>query len=80
MWQDTGITGGVRTYGAWLWDNQLKIGLATEIDEADALGPFYTIRTVILTVLGITALLALGSLAVYGGDRRTRRPCVTEIQ
>jgi CheY-like chemotaxis protein len=53
---------GVRTYGAWLWDNQLKIGLASEIDEADALGPFYTIRTVILTVLGITALLALGSL------------------
>jgi CheY-like chemotaxis protein len=53
---------GVRTYGACLWDNQLKIGLASEIDEADALGPFYTIRTVILTVLGITALLALGSL------------------
>jgi PAS domain S-box-containing protein len=53
---------GVRVYGAWLWDDKLGVGLATEIDEADALGPFYTTRTVILTVLGITVLLALGSL------------------
>jgi PAS domain S-box-containing protein len=53
---------GVTVYGAWLWDNTLGIGLTTEIDEADALGPYYTTRTVILTVLGITVLLALGSL------------------
>ncbi len=53
---------GVLTYGAWLWDDNLGIGLTTEIDEADALGPYYTTRTVILTVLGITVLLALGSL------------------
>jgi PAS domain S-box-containing protein len=53
---------GVRVYGAWLWDDKLGIGLTTEIDEADALGPYYTMRTVILTVLGITVLLALGSL------------------
>ncbi|MBW2410851.1 MAG: PAS domain S-box protein, partial [Deltaproteobacteria bacterium] len=54
---------GVPVYGAWLWDDTLGIGLATEIDEADALGPYYTTRTVILTLLGITVLLALGSLA-----------------
>ena len=53
---------GVPAYGAWLWDGMLGIGLATEIDEADALGPYYTSRTIILTVLGITVLLALGSL------------------
>jgi PAS domain S-box-containing protein len=53
---------GVPVYGAWLWDEKLGIGLATEIDKADALGPYYTTRTVILTVLGITVLLALGSL------------------
>ena len=53
---------GVRVYGAWLWDDKLGVGLATEIDEADALGPYYTTRTVILTVLGVTVLLALGSL------------------
>jgi polar amino acid transport system substrate-binding protein len=53
---------GVPAYGAWLWDDKLGFGLATEIDEADALGPYYATRTVILTVLGITVFLALGSL------------------
>jgi PAS domain S-box-containing protein len=65
---------GVTAYGAWLWDNKLQIGLATEIDEADALAPFYTTRIVILTVLGITVLLALGSLvfAVVIQERTSR--------
>ena len=65
---------GVPVYGAWLWGNQLQIGLTTEIDEADALGPYYTTRTVILTVLGITVLLALGSLvfAVVIEERASR--------
>ena len=53
---------GVRVYGAWLWDDKLGIGLTTEIDEAEALGPYFTARAVILTVLSITVLLALGSL------------------
>jgi PAS domain S-box-containing protein len=55
---------GVTVYGAWLWDDKLGIGLTTEIDEVDALGPYFTARAVILTVLGITVLLALGSLVV----------------
>jgi polar amino acid transport system substrate-binding protein len=65
---------GVPVYGAWLWDDKLGIGLTTEIDEADALGPFYTTRTVILSVLGITVLLALGSLvfAVLIEERANR--------
>jgi polar amino acid transport system substrate-binding protein len=65
---------GVPVYGAWLWDDRLEIGLTTEIDEADALGPYYTTRTVILTVLGITVLLALGSLvfAVVIEERASR--------
>jgi polar amino acid transport system substrate-binding protein len=53
---------GVPVYGAWLWNTKLQIGLATKIDETEALDPFYTTRTVILTVLGITVFLALGSL------------------
>ena len=65
---------GVPVYGAWLWDDRLGVGLATEIDEADALRPYYTTRTVILTVLGITVLLALGSLvfAVVIEERASR--------
>jgi PAS domain S-box-containing protein len=53
---------GVPVYGAWLWDDKLGVGLATEIDQADALDSYFTTRTVILTVLGITVLLALGSI------------------
>jgi PAS domain S-box-containing protein len=53
---------GVPVYGAWLWDDKLGVGLATEIDQDDALGSYFTTRAVILTVLGITVLLALGSL------------------
>ena len=35
---------GVRVYGAWLWDDKIGMGLTTEIDEADALGPYYSTR------------------------------------
>ncbi len=65
---------GVRVCGAWLWDHQLQIGIASEIDEAEALGPYYTMRTLMLTVLGITVLLALGSLvfAVVIEERASR--------
>ena len=55
---------GVPVYGAWLWDRNLGIGLATEIDETDALSPYHTARNVIVIVLAITVLLALGSLTV----------------
>jgi PAS domain-containing protein len=53
---------GVPVYGTWFWDDRLGIGLTSEIAEAEALGPYFTTRAVILTVLGITVLLALGSL------------------
>ena len=55
---------GVPVYGAWLWYRNLGIGLATEIDAADALSPYRTARNAIVIVLGITVLLALGSLEV----------------
>jgi PAS domain S-box-containing protein len=57
---------GVVVYGAWLWDDSLGIGLATEIDQADALGSYFATRRVILTVLGVTVLLALGSMMFAG--------------
>ncbi|MDX2502610.1 MAG: PAS domain-containing protein, partial [Deltaproteobacteria bacterium] len=65
---------GVPVYGAWLWDTKLQIGLATKIDETEALDPYYTTRTVIVTVLGITVFLALGSLvfAVVIEERAAR--------
>ena len=65
---------GVRAYGAWLWDDNLGIGLATEIDEAEALSPYYTARRMIFTVLSVTVLLALSSMvfAVFIDARANR--------
>jgi PAS domain S-box-containing protein len=65
---------GVRVYGAWLWDGKLGVGLATEINAADALGPYFAIRRVLLSVLGVTVLLALGSLLfALSMDLRAKR-------
>jgi PAS domain S-box-containing protein len=65
---------GVRVYGAWLWDDNLGIGLATEIDKTEALSPYFTARKMIFTVLGLTVLLALGSMvfAVFIDARANR--------
>jgi PAS domain S-box-containing protein len=53
---------GIRVYGTWLWDRKLDFGLTTEIEESEALSPYYTARAVIIIVLGVTVLLALGSI------------------
>ena len=65
---------GIRVYGTWLWDKQLGIGLATEIDEDEALVSYYTTRTVVIILLGVTVILALGSLlfAVLIDERANR--------
>ncbi len=65
---------GVPVYGAWLWDRDLGIGLATEIDITEALSSYYTARNVIIAVLVITVLLAIGSLvfAVLIDERANR--------
>ncbi|MBD0315526.1 MAG: PAS domain S-box protein [Nitrospiraceae bacterium] len=51
---------GVPVVGAWTWDNELQIGLTTEIDVAEAYEPFVMIRRIIvamLSVLGIAMLI-----------------------
>ena len=50
---------GVPVMGAWLWDKQLGIGLATEIDQAEGLSSFVTTRNTVLAVLSITVLVSL---------------------
>jgi PAS domain S-box-containing protein len=51
---------GVLVYGAWLWDGQLGLGLASEIDVAEALSTFYTVRLTAIGILSITLFLSLG--------------------
>jgi PAS domain S-box-containing protein len=55
---------GVRVYGAWMWSDTLGIGLTTEIDEAEALRPYYQTRKIIVFVLGVTVVLALVSMGI----------------
>jgi len=45
---------GVRVIGAWLWDNQLNMGLATEMDEREAFAPYRHFRELLLSVLLVT--------------------------
>ena len=51
---------GVPVMGAWLWNDELGIGLATEIDEQEALEGYHVTRFVFLCVLGVIVLLTLG--------------------
>lgn len=55
---------GVPVIGAWLWDNDLNIGFITEIDESEAMQPYYNTRTITLGLLGVTLLLSIVFLIV----------------
>jgi len=56
-----GYTGylGESMFGAWQWDEQSGIGIATEIQANQAMQPFYEIRSISLALTGITILLSL---------------------
>lgn len=55
---------GVRVLGAWMWDEALAFGLASEMDESEALQPYEYARSIVLLGLGGTALLSI-LLSVY---------------
>ena len=50
---------GVFVIGAWLWSEDLGIGLATEIDVAEALAPYYKMKRLVLGALFGTAFIAI---------------------
>lgn len=65
---------GVPVYGAWLWDDNLGLGLTSEIDVAEALATFAIIRTLFFIVFGVTLALSLGgTLFVLATGERTNR-------
>jgi PAS domain S-box-containing protein len=65
---------GVPVFGAWFWDETLGLGLASEIDVAEAFSTFNTIRTLVVAVLGVTLLLSLGgTLFILTAGERTNR-------
>jgi PAS domain S-box-containing protein len=64
---------GVQVLGAWLWDDRLKIGLATEIDVVEAMSSYANSRTTIAFLLGGAILLGLGltGLSLWMGQSAT---------
>jgi PAS domain S-box-containing protein len=68
---------GVPVYGAWLWDGTLGVGLTSEVDVAEALSTFNTVRLLAFGVLGITLLLSLGgTLFVLATSERTNKALI----
>ena len=65
---------GVRVLGAWVWDDQLEIGLATEIDEDEALARFRQNRALLLAAVALLVLLTstLMGILVASGERANR--------
>lgn len=62
---------GVPVVGSWLWDDSLGVGLATEIDMAEAFRP---LRHAQALVLGLLALTVCGALVLaWILDRRARQ-------
>ncbi len=50
---------GVTVFGAWLWDNDMGIGLAVEIDKSESLQPYFYARFTLAIVITIVVLLTV---------------------
>ncbi len=64
---------GVPVFGAWVWNEELGFGMATEINIDEAFQSFYSTRNTVLFVLGVTVAL---SLALSVGLFRSRKQAV----
>ena len=62
---------GIVVLGAWMWSELLQVGIATEVDEKNALGAFYRIRWVVIgTLLSIAVItLMLVLMVLWMGER-----------
>jgi ABC-type multidrug transport system fused ATPase/permease subunit len=61
---------GVTVFGAWLWDNDMGIGLAVEIDKSESLQPYFYARFTLAIVITIVVLLTV--LLFYFQQARER--------
>ena len=65
---------GVPVFGAWLWNADLDIGLAVEVDVDEALSHYYRTRVTIFSILGFTLVLSAGAIlfVLIVGERTSR--------
>lgn len=66
---------GVEVVGAWLWDDQLGVGLATEQDRAEAYASLRTMRLALVSLsgLGMLSIVGLAGFFVYSQQRQADR-------
>ncbi len=58
---------GARVLGAWLWNEELGLGLASEIEESEALAPYHALRTPVfigLLATGFVSLILLATIII----------------
>ncbi len=65
---------GVPVLGAWLWDANLEVGVAVEIDADEALSSYDYARNILVIVLGLTMFLSTSAtlLVLVLGQRTSR--------
>jgi two-component system, sensor histidine kinase and response regulator len=65
---------GVPVFGAWVWDNYLGLGMASEVDVEEALAGYYSLRLSFLLITGITLVLTISALfgTLIIGERSTQ--------
>ncbi len=65
---------GIRVLGAWVWDDELQVGFATEIDQTAALAGYRNNRAAVISVLAVVALLtsALAGSLILNGERANK--------
>jgi len=49
----------IEVYGAWIWDDEFKIGFATEIDESEAMGAFINMKKTIFIIVFSIVLFSI---------------------
>jgi signal transduction histidine kinase/CheY-like chemotaxis protein len=64
---------GVTVMGAWTWDDELGVGLATEVDAAEAMTPYYDSRRSLFRILGVTLIVAILAFRAYVQVARSKR-------
>lgn len=75
---------GVQVYGAWLWSDDLGIGVATEIEVKEAMEIYNTIRITTVGIIAVTIILSVGAIlfTLIMGERANRvmRKTHTELK
>jgi PAS domain S-box-containing protein len=57
---------GVPVIGAWLWDEELDLGITIEVDVSDAYATLSTIRLSVIALTVFIMLLMIGMATIFG--------------